>query len=126
MCFIKRTVAFLVTLTLVPAGVAVAGTPGAATRLTSPKIVSTSATPILDSGRRYVAKMAVGSGRRRQATTPDPRMAAGFPVGAMIGGYAGLYVGARACHCESSKAAVAGMALGATAGLWIAYKLMRR
>lgn len=111
MFLIRRTLALIVAFTMLPAGAAVAQT----------RIAS--ATPILDAGRRHVKQMAASTGRRHQGIGADPRMAAGFALGAMLGGYAGLYVAARNCHCESDRGVVVGMLAGGAAGVWIAHKL---
>lgn len=78
-------------------------------------------TPVLDSGKRQVRTLAAAAGRRNQAASPQT--AAAFAVGAVIGGYAGLYVGARACRCESPSAALAGTLIGGAVGIWVAQKL---
>jgi len=77
-------------------------------------------TPILDSGKRQVKKLSAT--RRRNQGALDP-VGAGFAFGAVIGGYAGMYVAARSCHCESGKGVIAGLLLGGAVGAWLAQKV---
>jgi uncharacterized protein YcfJ len=117
----RHLVPALVVLLVIP-GVAPAQTIAVQTPVTNSAALTVPRTPILDSGKRQLKKLSLTA--RRNQGAPDPT-AVGFTLGALIGGYAGMYVAARGCHCESDKGVLAGLFVGGAVGMWLARKLPR-
>jgi len=81
-----------------------------------------SATSLADAARSQARRLVTNETawkRTNQATSHAPRDgdAIAFAVGATAGGLLGFGIAGRVCHCESSKGAFIGLAIGGVGGL---------
>jgi len=124
MTLLRRPVASLLTIALALPGVVRAETSLTTTTASAPKSARIRSTPIMDSAKRQMQTLAAAKGRRNQGA-PPPAEVIGATYGLIFGGYAGLYIASRSCHCESDAGALIGSGIGAVAGWWLVRKLTR-
>jgi hypothetical protein len=90
---------------------------------------SASTRRLTDAAKQQVGRLAPARERRDQGWPPPPppmpAWAAGMIAGLIVGGYAGLGIEGKRCHCESGKGLLVGAAIGGSGGGLLVWRLTR-